>query len=198
MYCTKCGKEISEIDRFCGNCGNQNPLTGEIERKEITEDDKIKFQLKPTYNIGYKGITTLGTAILVALMFGSLLIGEFSSDKTTLTLIFPWMIGILVGFTIIKMIIDAFQYKALEYNFYATKVEYKNGFLDKMEKELKYKNIREVTMSQNVLERLFKIGTIKIYTNASYENNGIYIHCIENVYEQYQKVKKIIDQSNTN
>ena len=74
------------------------------------------------------------------------------------------------------------------------------------EKELKYKYIREVTMSQNILERVFNIGTIKIFTNASsgstynskhnkmYGKNGLGIHCIENVKEQYAKVKEIIDE----
>ena len=73
------------------------------------------------------------------------------------------------------------------------------------EKELKYKYIREVTMSQNIIERLFGIGKIKVFTNASsgmnngaYGNsmrnrNGIQIHCVENVEEQYKKVKELID-----
>ena len=60
-------------------------------------------------------------------------------------------------------------------------------------------------MSQNILERAFSIGKIKIYTNASsgvntgYYNrtrgiNGIYIHCVDNVQEQYRIIKQIIDE----
>jgi len=78
--------------------------------------------------------------------------------------------------------------------------------LNKEEKELKYKYVREVTMNQNIFERLFNIGTIKIFTNASsggyptrrHNNmqgkNGIYIHCVENVKEQYETIKGIIDE----
>ena len=61
-------------------------------------------------------------------------------------------------------------------------------------------------MSQGIFERIFKIGTIRIFTNATsgvYNGrnhngmrgrNGIYIHCIENVKEQYEKIKQIIDE----
>jgi uncharacterized membrane protein YdbT with pleckstrin-like domain len=106
---------------------------------------------------------------------------------------------------LIKLIFENMQYKHYEYNFYNTKLEYIDGFLNKEEKELKYKYIREVTMSQNIIERLFGIGKIKVFTNASsgmnngaYGNsmrnrNGIQIHCVENVAEQYKKVKELID-----
>lgn len=78
--------------------------------------------------------------------------------------------------------------------------------LIKKKKEVKYKNIREVTMSQNIFERFFKIGTIRIYTNASsggyngnnHRNmsgkNGIIIHCVTDLREKYKNVKEIIDE----
>lgn len=40
-------------------------------------------------------------------------------------------------------------------------------FLNKEIKKIKYKNIREITMNKNILERIFNIGTITIFTNAS-------------------------------
>ena len=116
------------------------------------------------------------------------------------------IIGIVIVCVAIKLIFEKIQYDNLEYNFYATKAEYIDGFLNKEQKELKYKYIREVTMTQNILERIFHIGTIRIFTNASsgmtynnkhnkmYGKNGLAIHCIENVKEQYQKVKDIIDE----
>ena len=120
------------------------------------------------------------------------------------------MLTITVAYVAIKLIFEKLQYDALEYNFYATKVEYKDGFLNKEEKELKYKYIREVTMNKSILERIFNIGTIRIFTNASsgttynskhnkmYGKNGLAIHCIKDVKEQYQKIKNIIDEGTEN
>ena len=91
------------------------------------------------------------------------------------------------------------QYDNIRYDFYGNRVEYIDGFLNRERKELKYKYVREVTMSQNVLERLCGIGTIKISTNAFSHNsmrgmNGIFIHCVEDVEEQYKIIKQIIDE----
>ena len=98
------------------------------------------------------------------------------------------------------------QYDNIRYDFYGNRVEYIDGFLNRERKELKYKYVREVTMSQNVLESLCGIGTIKISTNAfsGYNStrshnsmrgmNGIFIHCVEDVEEQYKIIKQIIDE----
>lgn len=62
-------------------------------------------------------------------------------------------------------------------------------------------------MHQNILERFCGIGTINIFTNASSGvygssnehgsmagKNGICIHCVENVQEEYRKIRQIIDE----
>ena len=66
-------------------------------------------------------------------------------------------------------------------------------------------------MSQNIFERIFSIGTIKLFTNASSGvgygagkhngmagKNGIQIHCVTNTKEQYKKIKEIIDAGTPN
>lgn len=206
MFCKNCGTEVSEEARFCPKCGTE--ISGEKIQKnnEIKEDGTVKFQLKPKFNWGYKFITVGALTLLWVIIIAFWL----SESLVELLILFPTLpqivIAIVAIYIVIKLIFEKLQYDALEYNFYTTKVEYKDGFLNKEEKELKYKYIREVTMSQNILERIFNIGTIKVFTNASsggaynskhnkmYGKNGLAIHCIENVKEQYAKVKEIIDE----
>lgn len=204
MFCKNCGAEMSDTARFCSKCGYDR--MGEIQQnKKIIEDNVIRFQLKPTYSYSYKFLSALWNAILWIF-----LISVFFVRLPMLWIIYPSTFFItlaIVGIYIaIKMVVEKKQYDNLEYNFYATKVEYVDGFLNKEEKELKYKHIREVTMTQNILERLCAIGTIRIFTNASSVNygnsahnnmkgkNGIYIHCVKNVQEQYRIIKEIIDE----
>ena len=204
MFCKNCGTEVSEEARFCPKCGTE--ISGEKIQKnnEIKEDGTVKFQLKPKFNWGYKFITVGALTLLWVIIIAFWL----SESLVELLILFPTLpqivIAIVAIYIVIKLIFEKLQYDALEYNFYTTKVEYKDGFLNKEEKELKY--IREVTMSQNILERIFNIGTIRIFTNASsgttynskhnnmYGKNGLGIHCIKNVKEQYQKVKELIDE----
>lgn len=199
MFCIKCGTKMEDTDKFCPNCGtptNQNP----VPKKEKIEDNEIKYTLKPSFNVGYKLITTIFGVVLYTLII------LFCLGLWAL-LVFPIIriiiLAIMVLCVLIKLIFNKKQYDYLEYDFYNTKIEYRDGFLNKEEKELKYKYVREVAMNQNILERAFNIGTIRIYTNASsgYVNgknmsarNGIYIHCVENVKERYEEIKKIIDE----
>lgn len=207
MFCKKCGAEINEGAAFCPKCGTA--VNGEaIAKTQVIEDGEVKYQLKPKFILGYKLITNFGRGLLYFLIFTIYFFAEAEDGVNignVLGVFAGIFAGIMVVYILIKLIFENMQYKHYEYNFYNTKLEYIDGFLNKEEKELKYKYIREVTMSQNIIERLFGIGKIKVFTNASsgmnngaYGNsmrnrNGIQIHCVENVNEQYKKVKELID-----
>ena len=200
MFCRNCGTEISDSARFCPKCGYER--NGEqTQRKEIIEDNNVRLTLKPQFKALYQFLSALGSGIVILFIIAYCITG--------LKLLFyflPITLGFLGIYIVIKMIFVNMQYKNLNYNFYATKVEYVDGFLNKEEKELKYKFVREVTMSRSILERICGIGTIRIFTNASsggyngknHSNmngrNGILIHCLEDVEEQYRIVKQIIDE----
>lgn len=206
MFCKNCGAEINEEARFCPKCGSDKQ--GETKaNKKVVEDNKIKKQIKLEFNWPYKIITTFGTALVYIFIVFCYILADLPDELIFVyPIIFLVVIGIAVLYVGIKLILGKMQYNDLEYNFYNTKVEYKDGFLNKEEKELKYKYIREVTMTQNILERIFNIGTIRIFTNASSGGygygrnhnmrgkNGIFLHCVKNVKEEYNQVKQIIDE----
>lgn len=207
MFCKKCGEEINDNAAFCPKCGasvNENNTA----YSRVVEDGEVKYQLRPKFKLGYKLLTNIGRGILYLFIFSMYFLSDIDDSKNAgdvFSVILAILFGILIVYVLIKLIFEKMQYDHYEYNFYNTKVEYVDGFLNKEEKELKYKFIREVTMSQNIIERLFGIGKIKIFTNASsggnggaYGNsmrnrNGIQIHCVENIGEQYRKVKELID-----
>ena len=205
MFCKNCGAEMADEAQFCPKCGASKE--GEVKKSnvDVKEDNTVQFQLKPKFNWGYKLLGTVGVALFWVIIIACYLIEELEE----LLILFPSIPIIVLAIIVIyiagKLIFEKMQYDDLEYNFYKTKAEYKDGFLNKEEKELKYKYIREVTMTQSIIERIFRIGTIRIFTNASsggvynnkhnnmYGKNGLAIHCVENVKEQYKKVKEIID-----
>lgn len=205
MFCKNCGSEINESSRFCPKCGYDR--LGEMQQKKvILDDNKIKYQIMPEFNWTYQTLKALGNALLYVFII-CFLITSLYKLWFIIPSSFLLTIGIIIVYITVKLIFGKMQYNDLEYNFYATKIEYKDGFINKEEKELKYKFVREVTMHQNILERMCNIGTIRIYTNASsggygYSSkhnsmrgrNGIFIHCVEDVQTEYQRVKQIIDE----
>lgn len=190
--------------------GGTQQNIGQQQTQKIIEDNQLRIKVKPHYNLTYKLITTI-FQFLVILIF----IEIFIMNIVYLWEIWPFsrFLTVLAGilYTVVKMTLGKFQYDNMEYNFYATKVEYKDGFLNKEEKELKYQYIREVSLRQNVLERALNLGTIRLNTNATtgvynssnrHNNagqlNGVHIHCVENVKDQYKAIKQIIDEGTPN
>ena len=163
MVCENCGTLLDVNDLFCPKCGKKRSL--DVKNFE----DFIEYQIKPKFILEYE---TLKSLLIIAFL---IFIIYFLFDNylyirirnfSFLTLVFL-LFCIVIIFTVIRLIIIDKEYKSSKYVFYKTRVEYKNGFLNKEIKKIKYKNIREITMNQNILERLFNIGTITIFTNAS-------------------------------
>ena len=199
IFCKNCGTKMTENARFCSKCGYDR-MKNNQHQKEIAEDNSIGYKVKPEFNIPYKILSN--TWWYIFLLY-PLLVNSYNyfPIEYMITLV------IILICILIKIIYDKMQCDYVEYNFYDTKVEYKDSFLNTEVKELEYKYIREIMMHQSVLERLFNIGTIRIFTNVSsggygtssnHNNtvgrNGIYIHCIKNVQEQYRKIREIIDE----
>lgn len=189
MFCEKCGTQLPDTAEFCTNCGNNIAKTRKVEEK--VPDTIVQLKVKPTFNFGYMVLPSLIIYLVLILI---------------LAFIFAMMepiVGIVIG--LIGLIILALclgistalkkkQYDSYSYDFYKTKVIYKDSFLNLSEKEVKYKYIREVTMRQTFIQRYFNLGNIILFTNAETGvGNGIYIMNVENVQDVYKSIKSIID-----
>lgn len=205
MFCKSCGMELNDSASFCNNCGTSVGQTGNVvtEERSKKEDNVVRLEIKPTFVWGYQ----------ILVMIKNILITLIVLELTCLNILYALVNVPVVGWSIIEIvslvyIIKLFfkraQYKNTSFRFLKTKVEYIDSFLNKEEKQLKYEHIREVTMTQNIFERIFGIGRIRLYTNASsgYTNtrkhtqtrkNGVDIHCVSGVREKTNAIKQIID-----
>lgn len=221
MFCKNCGSEINEGTAFCTNCGHELRQTNVMDNSaqktyynEAQDTSKIYASVKPTFNWLYKFFQKGWEWALVALYIGfsfefevmSLDTESFRFNYETLSLLelypFQLILGTLLAI-FIHMVLDKMQYNKIQYDFYIDRVEYKDGFLNVSQKELKYKFIREVTMTKSIIERMFNLGTIHLYTNASSGmrrgrhnasgGNGLALHCISDIEQVLPQIKKLID-----
>ena len=191
MFCEKCGTQIPDTAQFCTNCGAS--VGGEVKKATVERipDTEIQLRVKPTFKFGYMILPALiiyGIIILIlSLMMAAISIGA--------------AFGVfIVGFGILSVVLGTIailnkkQYDSYCFDFYKTKVIYRDSFLNLSEKEVKYKYIREVTMRQSFFQRFFNIGNIILFTNAETGyGNGINIVSVENVQDVYRNIKSIID-----
>lgn len=76
MFCKNCGAEISDEARFCPKCGYDKSGEAPKEKASTKDDNKVKFQLKPKFNWGYKLLTTVGVTVLWAIIIFLYFISE--------------------------------------------------------------------------------------------------------------------------
>lgn len=198
MFCKNCGNKLEEDALFCTNCGAR--INENTESKERILDNDIQLKVKPTYKIGYMifaEITILAAIIcIIAPLILMVIMIEINSvgDGTSSVISLQCGLILLIILYFIWLVFRKAQYDNYSYDFYNTKVIYKDGFFNKTEKEIRYKHIREVVMRESFFQRFFNLGTIILYTNAETGyGNGIYIQNIENVNDTYKKIKEIID-----
>lgn len=186
MYCEKCGTKLQDDAEYCTNCGNKIIGNKEIESKK---DEEILLKVKPTFKLAYMILPNLLLYFfMLILVITPVLFVNLSSALT----VFLSLFVVLVIVLIIRAFINKKQYENCTYDFYKTKVVYKDRYINLAEKEVKYKYIREVVMVQGVIQKMFKLGSIILYTSAESAANGIYVSNIENVEETYKKIKEII------
>lgn len=224
MFCRKCGSEINDNAVFCIKCGydlsevniENNIVGGNSYVSEPIDNSKIYTSIKPTFNWVHKFFQKGWKWALVALYFGSSIefrqmsidpeTFRFNYETLSLLELYPIpIILITLVLIFIHMLLDKMQYNKIQYDFYSDRVEYKDGFLNISQKELKYKFIREVAMTKNILERMFNLGTIHLYTNASSGirrsrhnasgGNGLALHCISDIEQVLPYIKNLVDSN---
>ncbi len=190
MFCEKCGTKLPDDAAFCTNCGAS--ISGEVKKSEEKISDKeVQLQIKPTYKTGYMILPYIAMMLIFVVCMGLPMFAVSAGAGMVMSIGIIAVILVIFG---ISYLFTKKQYNSYQYDFYKTKVIYKDSFLNVSEKEVKYKYIREVTMRQTIFQRMFNIGTIILFTNAETGvGNGISIINVENVQEEYKKIKEVID-----
>lgn len=190
MFCEKCGTQLPDTAKFCTNCGTN--ITGNIKNPEQNiEDTNIQLLVKPTFSFGYIVLPSLIAYSILTIICALI----FSTISPTVGGVITLIVFLTLALTLgIKAAFNKKQYASCSYNFYKTKVVYKDSFLNVSEKEVKYKYIREVTMQKTFIQRLFNLGNIILFTNAETGyDNGIHIMNVKDSDNIYRQIKEIIN-----
>jgi len=100
--------------------------------------------------------------------------------------------GILIfffGIGIIVIIIIEGVRRGHKYYITNQRIIYEYSFLSRKSSSTKYKNIRDVHLSQNIIERIFKIGKVEVNTSGGNERE-IILKGIENPQQIKNKIEK--------
>lgn len=215
MFCEKCGSQLPDTANSCPKCGNKiynndgNYMNNSYENTR--NNNEVLLEVRPTFKFAYivlpqllKELIVLIPIIIFMIYFISTMNGmtsELSGDSSVIRSTFMPIILMFIGipllrilFVIGKAFFDKKQYQNYVYTFYNDRVVFRDSFLNVSEKELKYRNIREITKRQTFIQRFFNIGNIVLFSNAeSGFVNGVFMVHIEDVDDVYRKIKEIIN-----
>lgn len=182
MFCIKCGARNSDEAVYCQKCGTM--LEAEEETRvakkefeprltaEVDEDEKELFSITPTLKfvkVGY-GLAALGAILLVALL---------TVISTSLSLVIPVWVFILLGFSL--LLIPAyhhFRQKMIRYRLTDSKVEIDEGFIFQNSRNVPLRSIQDVSVSSTITQRMLGFGDVVI-DNASEDGGKIVLKNID-------------------
>lgn len=215
MFCEKCGNKLPDTADFCPKCGNEfynyqgNSMNNSFGT--VRNNKEVLLEVRPTFKFTYIVLPKLLKELIVFIPF-IIMMFYFISTMNRMTssyggsssiglsafmpiiLIFIGIPLLRILFVIGKAFFDKKQYQNYVYTFYGDRVVFRDSFLNVSEKELKYRNIREITKRQTFIQRYFNIGNIVLFSNAeSGFVNGVFMVHIEDVDDIYRKVKEIIN-----
>jgi len=113
------------------------------------------------------------------------------------------------GIPLVTYLGKRLNYGRTEYRFFSDRLEFEEGFFSRNRKVVKYRDVKEVTLREGILQRIVGLGTVYLATLATGSgprNNpfftlgfgnvsasGIAVRDVQTPVEIYEKVRKLVD-----
>jgi uncharacterized membrane protein YdbT with pleckstrin-like domain len=171
------------------------------------------FSLRPVF-VGWIALLTQLPLQIFGTVWAGGFFGGFSSS------LFPkgdWTPFILFGgtaffvFPLVAYFGKKLNYARTEYRFFNDRLEFEEGFFSRNHKVVKFRDVKEVTLREGILQRGVGLGTVYLATLATGSgprNNpffslgfgnvsasGIAVRDVQNPSEIYDKIRKLVDAS---
>lgn len=187
MFCNKCGVELPEGSGFCNKCGASQggaapaaagspaPAVPQPAAQAIHEPSKEEDVWRGRYSpralgMGFvgAGIWLLGLWVAYFAMSGK---DSWFHDKAW----FPWVIAILSPLPAIYVGLVAFwRTLTIRYRLTTQRLFIERGFIGRKIDEVELIRVDDVSVSQNVVQRVFDVGTVMILsTDATHPKLGL-------------------------
>lgn len=206
MYCSTCGAQIPDNAKFCSHCGAELAETSDTKnknkKKKKADPNKPIITARPVFvpSVVLYGqipiqlfFTFLGMFMVGGI--GKTVAGYFGID---IPLWFSFLsMGLLFFLGVPALLYYAKKntYGQTRYRFYRDRLEYAEGFFTAEQKTIKYKNVTEVNLRQNILQQKHGLGSVILSTPTDDDakgGSGIVVSDIKNSQAIYDKVKQLV------
>ena len=155
-------------------------------KKDNQSNERVIYQAKPNLILGCKK-AILAVILLIFVLcitspvikfIGSLQVYMVSQIKLPITRYASIALFVIILIIIIYIIWQIIGWYAKEYILTDSKIIVKSGVILTRKNYMPYSTIQDINTSQNILERLFNVGSVSVY--SAYDNNQIAIENVSN------------------
>ena len=173
MKCKICGRNFLGESDICNNCKNGEEIeTFKIKRKYSIKYNFLKYWYWAIVFLASAGVAGTKKAIVLSII--------------TMILVFAFILILDKRFAMATKC--SFNKKTINY-------EFKMGKIDRSRK-LQYKHVNSLYKEQSLSQKICNLGNICIYADkGNLLTTGIQIKNIPNFKENYEKIKKIIEEN---
>ena len=163
-------------------------------KKDSQSNERVIYQAKPNMILGCKK-AILALILLIFVLFitgpvikfiGNMQVYMISQIQLPITRYAAIGVFVVILIIILYIILQILGWYAKEYILTDSKIIVKSGIIFTRKNYMPYSTIQDINSSQNILERLFNVGSISVF--SAYDNNQIAIENISNP----SKVEEII------
>ena len=122
---------------------------------------------------------------------------ENNQDKFAIYIVISELALIVLIFPLIVLLfsyLDKKNFEVTNYKIYNDRIGFDEGFINHKHTSILFKDIKEIHLDQNFIQRKYNIATIRFVTPSV--NLGVKFQDIENAQDVYAKVKEIHDNTN--
>ena len=153
-----------------------------------------KIKIKPKFDFRYYGACILFLSIpIVCLPLLLFVYGEVGLIK--FLIIISYLIGVYCILAFCVICPFYFLYSFYEFVIDDDKVSHINSFINYTQTDIKYADIKEVTLKRNFIQRWYDLGTISMTSNASIEEAGINFFNLKDPHKIHEIIQQKIAES---
>jgi membrane protein YdbS with pleckstrin-like domain len=187
VFCNKCGVELPDGSAFCNKCGTPQggaapaapapAAAGAIQpsQQAVHEPTKEEDVWRGRYSFRAQGMGFVGAGLwLVGLWIAYLVMsakGQWFEDKAW----FLWLIVALSPLPLLYVFgVATSRWLTIRYRLTTQRFFIERGFIGRKIDEVELIRVDDVSVNQNVIQRIFDVGTVMIIsTDATHPRLGV-------------------------
>ena len=157
-----------------------------FNKNDNKANERILYKTKPNMVLGCKKAIYGAVLLVIVLMLspmaiqfiGNMQVYLISQIKLPLTRYTAVGVFVVILIIILYIIWQLISWYSIEYTLTDSRIIIKSGFLSTKKTYMPYATIQDVNTSQNILARLFNVGSVSVF--SAYDNNEMELKNISN------------------